>query len=76
MRELFGELRLRVNLIDVNDARDDGFRPPSDDERAGFIDALQALQVPIVRRYSGGKAKHAACGMLSGRSTVSRLETR
>jgi 23S rRNA (adenine2503-C2)-methyltransferase len=63
--ELLGDLRLRINIIDVNDARDDGFRPPTDAERGEFIDALQALRVPIVRRYSGGKAKHAACGMLA-----------
>ncbi len=31
------------------------------------MDRLQALQVPIVRRYSGGVARHAACGMLAGR---------
>ena len=63
--ELLGDLRLRVNLIDVNDAREDGFRAPDDAERAAFVDALQALRVPVVRRYSGGKARHAACGMLA-----------
>lgn len=57
---------VRINLIDVNDAREDGFRPPSDDERDAFVDALQILRAPIVRRYSGGKARHAACGMLAG----------
>lgn len=70
LQAAFGDLRLRVNLIDVNDARADGFSPPSDAERDGFIDALQALRVPIVRRYSGGKARHAACGMLASASTA------
>lgn len=56
---------VRVNLIDVNDAREDGFRPPTDAERDAFVDALQVLRAPIVRRYSGGKEKHAACGMLA-----------
>jgi len=71
LREHFGGLRLRVNLIDVNDVRPDGFRPPDDAERDAFIDALQALAVPVVRRYSGGKARHAACGMLAGREVTS-----
>ncbi|MCO4768567.1 MAG: radical SAM protein [Deltaproteobacteria bacterium] len=68
LRELLGDLPLRLNLIDVNDARADGFRPPSDAERARFLSGLQVLGVPIVRRYSGGKARHAACGMLASRA--------
>jgi len=67
--ELLADLRLRVNLIDVNDARPDGFRPPDAAERDAFVDALQALKVPVVRRYSGGKARHAACGMLASTAT-------
>lgn len=67
LRELLGDVPLRLNLIDVNDARPDGFLPPDPVERARFVDALQVLGVPIVRRYSGGKAKHAACGMLASR---------
>jgi 23S rRNA (adenine2503-C2)-methyltransferase len=55
-----------VNLIDVNDARPDGYKPPEDAERRAFMDRLQILKAPVVRRYSGGKAKHAACGMLAG----------
>jgi len=65
LRELFHDVPLRINLIDVNDARPDGFRPPSPDELAKFRDALRTLEVPVVRRYSGGSAKHAACGMLA-----------
>jgi 23S rRNA (adenine2503-C2)-methyltransferase len=56
---------VRLNLIDVNDARPDGYRAPGDAERAAFRDRLRALEVPVVRRYSGGAARHAACGMLA-----------
>lgn len=65
LRRLLDGVRIRFNLIDVNDARPDGFRRASDAERAALIDRLQVLGVPVVRRYSGGAAKHAACGMLS-----------
>jgi 23S rRNA (adenine2503-C2)-methyltransferase len=61
---------LRINLIDVNDARDvedGGFRPPGPDELKGLLDALQVLRQPVVRRYSGGKGREAACGMLASR---------
>jgi adenine C2-methylase RlmN of 23S rRNA A2503 and tRNA A37 len=30
-----------------------------------FRDQLQALGVPIVRRYSVGRSQNAACGMLA-----------
>jgi hypothetical protein len=36
-------------------------------ERHAFMDRLQVLRVPIVRRYSGGAGTHAACGMLAAR---------
>jgi 23S rRNA (adenine2503-C2)-methyltransferase len=68
LRALLPDVPLRINLIDVNDARpleEGGLRPPDDDERGRFLDALQALGQPIVRRYSGGRNKHAACGMLA-----------
>jgi len=65
LRELLGDLRLRVNLIDVNDAREDGFRRADPVELKAFLNALGALGVPLVRRYSGGSARHAACGMLA-----------
>jgi len=71
LRALLPDVPLRINLIDVNDARaiaDGGLRPPDDDERARFLDALQVLGQPIVRRYSGGKNKHAACGMLASQA--------
>lgn len=66
LSELLAGVPIIVNLIDVNDARPDGYKPPSDAERKAFVDNLQILRAPVVRRYSGGKAKHAACGMLAG----------
>ncbi len=66
VQRLFGDLPLRINLIDVNDARPDGFAVAPDDERKAFMNELQLLRVPIVRRYSGGADRHAACGMLAG----------
>ncbi|HKR64539.1 MAG TPA: hypothetical protein VJZ00_12475, partial [Thermoanaerobaculia bacterium] len=65
LRALFDGVPLRLNLIDVNDARPDGYRRADDDELARFRDSLRTLGIPVVRRYSGGAAKHAACGMLA-----------
>ena len=77
LRELFDGVPLRLNLIDVNDARRDGFRRATDDELSRFRDDLRTLGIPVVRRYSGGAAKHAACGMLANRhqSSVSTPHT-
>lgn len=66
LRALFDGVPLRLNLIDVNDARPDGFRRADEVELGRFRDSLRSLGIPIVRRYSGGAAKHAACGMLAG----------
>lgn len=66
LSELLADVPVIVNLIDVNDAREGGYRPPDENERRTFIDRLQVLKAPVVRRYSGGKSKHAACGMLAG----------
>jgi 23S rRNA (adenine2503-C2)-methyltransferase len=68
LQRLLGDLRLRINLIDVNDARPPeagGFRRADDAERRAFFARLQVLQAPIVRRYSGGAGRNAACGMLA-----------
>jgi 23S rRNA (adenine2503-C2)-methyltransferase len=62
---LAGDLPLRVNVIEVNDPRPDGFRPPDRAELDRFRDALKAKGWPVVRRYSGGVGAHAACGMLA-----------
>jgi len=65
LRELFRDVPLRLNLIDVNDARPDGYRRATPGELGSFRDALRTLDLPVVRRYSGGAARHAACGMLA-----------
>ncbi len=54
-----------VNLIDVNDARPDGYRRSPRLEP--FRDALAAAGLPMRRRYSGGSGRDAACGMLAAR---------
>ncbi|RLB65280.1 MAG: hypothetical protein DRI90_02450 [Deltaproteobacteria bacterium] len=60
-------VRLRINLIDYNEVDGTGFTNASDGERNRFMDRLQVLRVPVVRRYSGGASCHAACGMMRGR---------
>jgi len=57
--------KVRVNLIDVNDARTAGYRRASDADRDEFRDRLRARGISTIRRYSGGAARHAACGMLA-----------
>jgi 23S rRNA (adenine2503-C2)-methyltransferase len=64
-REL-GELPIRINLIDVNDATGQ-YGVVSDDERIAFVGKLHAAGIATQRRYSGGKNEHAACGMLSAK---------
>ena len=76
LRALFAGVPLRINLIDVNDARPDGFRPPDERELGAFRDALRTLEVPVVRRYSGGAARHAACGMLAAVRQADSVATR
>jgi len=70
LRALFDGVPLRLNLIDVNDARPNGYRRASPQELGVFRDALRTLGIPVVRRYSGGAARHAACGMLAGKRTA------
>jgi 23S rRNA (adenine2503-C2)-methyltransferase len=66
LAELIGDTPVRLDLIDVADATG-RFRPPSDDERRSFMDALsREVGQPIVRRYSGGADIQAACGTLAG----------
>lgn len=68
LQRLLPDVPLRINLIDVNDARPPhlgGFTRASDAERGAFMGHLQVLRAPIVRRYSGGASRHAACGMLA-----------
>lgn len=67
LQHLMGDTPFILNLIDVNDARADGYQRADDDERRCFMNHLQKLKVPIVRRYSVGNATHSACGMLAGK---------
>jgi 23S rRNA (adenine2503-C2)-methyltransferase len=63
---LLAGIPVRLNPIDVND--DTGrFRPPTEVEWNAFRDALSRHLPgqPVVRRYSGGKDRSAACGMLA-----------
>jgi 23S rRNA (adenine2503-C2)-methyltransferase len=55
----------KLNLIDVNADESDGFKRVDASELHAFRDRLRALGVPVVRRYSGGRERHAACGMLA-----------
>jgi 23S rRNA (adenine2503-C2)-methyltransferase len=71
LKALFDDVRVTVNLIDVNPIEDEGtdaeFRRSTGAERERFRDALAAERLSMVRRYSGGSSRHAACGMLSNR---------
>ena len=63
--ELVGGMPVRFNIIGVNDSSGRDL-PPTDQELKLFRDALDRhLGQPVVRRYSGGKAVEAACGMLA-----------
>ena len=57
---------VRLNPIAVNDATG-RFRPPAEAEWKAFRDALarELPGQPVVRRYSGGQDRNAACGMLA-----------
>lgn len=65
LQSLLVGIPLRINLIDVNDPRPDGFRRATDEERDAFFDALQVLSAPVVRRFSVGLGQRSACGMLA-----------
>ena len=66
LADLTRGLPIKLDLIDVNDPTG-RFQPPSRAELDAFRDALRAkLAMPVVRRYSGGRDIHAACGMLAG----------
>ena len=64
-REL-GDLSIRLNLIDVNDATGT-YEMATDEERIAFVGRLHAAGIATQRRYSGGKSEHAACGMLAAK---------
>jgi 23S rRNA (adenine2503-C2)-methyltransferase len=62
--ELLAGMRVKLNLIDVTDETG-RYRRATPEELAAFRDALDALGVPVVRRYSGGAEIGAACGTLA-----------
>lgn len=67
LKRLMGDTPFKLNLIDVNDARAEGYGRAFDAERKEFLRMLQELKVPVVRRYSVGNSRHSACGMLAGK---------
>lgn len=71
LRELLGDVPYKLNLIDVNSDAPE-FTRTSPDGLARFRDALRSLGVPVVRRYSGGQNRDAACGMLAARAHAER----
>ncbi|HEX3901970.1 MAG TPA: radical SAM protein [Polyangia bacterium] len=62
--DLLGGMRAKLNLIDVTDETG-RYRRATAEELGAFRDALAALGVPVVRRYSGGADIAAACGTLA-----------
>ncbi len=66
LAELTAGLPVKIDLIEVNDATGQ-FVPPGTAELQAFRNALNdEIRQPIVRRYTGGKDIHGACGMLAG----------
>jgi len=64
---LSGRVPMRLDLVDVNDLRPHGYRRATEAERDAFLDGLRRAGIPFVRRYSVGRSRHSACGMLAGR---------
>jgi 23S rRNA (adenine2503-C2)-methyltransferase len=60
------DIPCQLNIIDVNDARPAGYVRATEAELRAFTAKLQRLGIPIVRRYSVGRDRHSACGMLAG----------
>ena len=67
LQQQLAGLPITLNLIDVNEAREQGYRRSTHAERARFVDQLAALGVPFVRRYSVGLESNSACGMLASK---------
>ena len=61
---LFAGVRVKVNLIDVNDVTG-RFVPPTNAEVTELRDELSQHGIPMVRRYAGGRDIGAACGTLA-----------
>jgi 23S rRNA (adenine2503-C2)-methyltransferase len=61
---LFEGVKIKINLIDVNDPTQE-YVPPTDAEIAEFRAELSRFSIPVVRRYAGGREIGAACGTLA-----------
>jgi 23S rRNA (adenine2503-C2)-methyltransferase len=71
LARIVGDTPIRLDLIEVTDPAG-RFKPPTQDELDRFRTALSLhLRQPVVRRYSGGKEIHAACGTLAARQSGS-----
>ena len=64
LARLFDGVKIKINLIDVNDS-EGRFVPPTEDEIAVFRAELSRFSIPLVRRYAGGRDIGAACGTLA-----------
>ncbi len=67
LKNLLGDTKYKLNLIDVNDARTLGYKRADETELKAFYEMLKSLHRPIVRRFSVGNSSHSACGMLAGK---------
>ncbi len=65
LRTAVADRPVRLNLIDVNDNRADGYTRVGPDELSRFMSQLQLLGIPWIRRYSVGLDENSACGMLA-----------
>jgi 23S rRNA (adenine2503-C2)-methyltransferase len=72
LAHLFAGIRVKVNLIEVNDPSG-RFKPPSEAEVRDFRDELSQFSIPLVRRYAGGQDINAACGTLAATRTGGRI---
>jgi 23S rRNA (adenine2503-C2)-methyltransferase len=68
LSRLFEGVKIKINLIDVNDA-EGRFVPPTEAEIAAFRAELSRFSIPLVRRYAGGRDIGAACGTLAATRT-------
>lgn len=57
-------LRVVVNIIPWNPARDIDFNPPSSKRLIYFKRRLEEAGIPVTRRYTRGQGVNGACGQL------------
>jgi 23S rRNA (adenine2503-C2)-methyltransferase len=72
LASLFAGVRVKVNLIAVNDPSG-RFTPPSEAEVRDFREELSQFSIPLVRRYAGGSDINAACGTLAATRVGGRV---